>query len=169
MIQNRTYKRTIGSVCICGRRHNEADLAALPDWQHHDALPHTLVERRIARRLIRHVRANGCKHIRVWSEGEQLQDGQHENDILRAIVHVVDECAIELLGEAEQIPMETAQGPAVRRRKRLTRILWVGGNGEDAISDYTTTPWTASVLDPFIDQLIEAGLNLSGRAELERE
>lgn len=141
--------RNIGAVCVCGRRHTREELLALPEWGHHDAPEHIIEARRIARRLIRHARANGCQRIHIWSEGDRLEESQRENDLVIAMCHVVDDCTVEFLGEVVELD------DGKRRRLPLSRALWIPENGRDSLSDWLVTGWAERALDTFIDQLIE--------------
>jgi hypothetical protein len=151
MTENKKVPRAIGAVCVCGHRHTAAELAELPEEGHRNAPPHMLAERRLARRLIRLVRANGCKRIRVWSGDTQLQKSQHQTDLVRAIVHTADTCTIEIEASAGWSVIDEKLSPYVE----LTRIRWVSGESHAAIADYVRTSWAIRVFDPFVDQLIE--------------
>ena len=153
MTKRNRIPRAVGAICVCGHRHTAAELAELPEANHHNAPPHMLVERRLARRLIRLVRANGCNRIRVWSGDTELQESQHQDALVRAIAHTADTWRIEI--EIEALAGWRDSTEKLSRYLQLTRIGWVCGEGHDAIAGYERSGWAVRVLDPFMDQLSE--------------
>ena len=150
MTKRNRIPRAVGAICVCGHRHTAAELAELPEANHHNAPPHMLVERRLARRLIRLVRANGCNRIRVWSGDTELQESQHQDALVRAIAHTADTWRIEIEIEA-LAKWRGSQSPYLN----LTRIYWFSGESYDAITGYDRSGWAIRVLDPFLEQLSE--------------
>lgn len=99
-----------------------------------------VVARKIARRLIRLVRKNGCKSIEVFAGGERLDNRQTEVELIAAMCDTVGECAVVF---------RDATGT------RLAWVLWIPDNGIDALSDYGVNPWADRVLGAFSAQLSE--------------
>lgn len=91
-----------------------------------------------ARLFIRHVRANGARHIVVTSYGERINDTQRECDIVEAMT-----CTTEVM-------VYLAGDYVGRKRESLGRCLWCSDNtdGEELV-DWDENNWADRVFPAF--------------------
>lgn len=97
-----------------------------------------------ARRFVRHIRANGAKHIQVWSCGDCLNESQREADIVEALTCTSD-VTVMVRGKYE------THENGLRFRVFLGRCLWVGANWQtrEELADWRINEWSDRVFGSF--------------------